>query len=430
MNGPLLFLAASLALAGQVQPADFDSQAPVAASAAPATSAPSATPPIQNPTSNDQSPAEQAPPEQPADDKWLVMKTLEGTALGDRLQASRIQISGWTDLSFTASSDQANNGPLGFNYKANQFLLDQNWLRVEQTVDTESKDATYGFRIDTILPGSDYRFTLARGLFSGQLSDHNGQPNLYGFDPIQFYTEAYFPSVAQGMDVKIGHFFCIYGVETNDAISNALFSHAYTFVYDPFTHTGILTTTKLSDAWTVQAGLTLGSDVFIDPADTPTFCGSVKWTGQDQKDTVLFNVIAGSGRFNQDRNFHNPEVFDLIYTHKFSDKLNYNLEGLFGFTTNVPNIGDAQWFGVIHYLTYECTPRVSTTARLEFFDDVQGQRTGFAGLYTALTGGVSFKLSKSILLRPELRYDNNGESRPFEDKHWLFTAATDLIWRW
>ena len=59
--------------------------------------------------------------------------------------------------------------------------------------------------------------------------------------------------VAQGLDVKIGHFFSLYGVETTDTINTPLFSHAYTDLYDPFTHTGILTTTKLSDAWAVQA---------------------------------------------------------------------------------------------------------------------------------------------------------------------------------
>ncbi len=180
----------------------------------------------------------------------------------------------------------------------------------------------------------------------------------------------------------------------------------------------------------MQAGLVLGSDVFIDPADTPTFTGTVRWTAKDQKDSVLFSVILGSGRFNQQRDFQNPEVFDLVYTHKFNDKLSYNFESLFGFTTNVPDIGTAEWFGILNYLTYELSPRVSSTTRLEFFDDVQGERTQFPGLYTALTTGLTFKPWPWLIVRPELRYDNNGESRPFDDKHYLFTAASDLIIRW
>jgi len=46
----------------------------------------------------------------------------------------------------------------------------------------------------------------------------------------------------------------------------------------------------------VQAGLVLGSDIFIDPADNPTFMGSVKWAPPNGRDSVLFSVILGSGR--------------------------------------------------------------------------------------------------------------------------------------
>lgn len=367
----------------------------------------------------------------PVPERWLLMKSLQGTWPGWLLDGNRIQISGWTDISFTASTDRNSNLPMGFNYKANEFLLQQNWLRIErQVVTTGTTEPTFGFRSDTILPGSDYVFTLARGIFNAQLTDNNGKPNLYGIDPIEFYGEAYFPTIGQGMDVKLGRVFCQYGVEANDAPSNALLSHAYTFIYDPFTHTGIMTTVKLSEVWSFQAGMMLGSDIFIDPADTPTGMGSVKWTQPGGQNTALFSVILGSGRFNQARNFHNPEIFDLVYTHKFNPRLNYNFESLYGFTHNVPDIGQADWFGILNYLTYDFTPRWSGTTRLEFFDDAQGQRTGFPGLYSALTAGVSFRPRKSITFRPELRYDYNEESRPFEGHHGLFTAASDLILRW
>ena len=96
----------------------------------------------------------------------------------------------------------------------------------------------------------------------------------------------------------------------------------------------------------------------------------------------------------------------------------------------MPGIGNADWLGLVNYLTYGFTPRLSGTTRLEFFDDFQGQRTGFAGLYTAFTAGLSFRPRKDIILRPEIRYDYNEESRPFEGKHGLFTATADLILRW
>jgi hypothetical protein len=372
-----------------------------------------------------------APPAPPPPDRWALMRVLQGTWPGWELEECRLRVYGWTDASFTASSDRDSNLPLGFNWRANDALLQQNWLRFERPVVTSgTTEPTFGFRSDTILPGSDYRFTVARGLFSGQLTADHGEPNLYGIDPIQFYGEAYFPTVARGLDVKVGHFFAQYGVESNDAPSNALISHAYTMIYDPFTHTGVLTTTQLTPAWSVQAGLVLGSDIFIDPADTPTFIGGVKWVQSNQRNSVQFEVILGSGRFNQARDFHNPEVFDLVWVHKFNPRLTYTLEGLLGYTTNVPDIGTAWWFGQINYLSYDFTPRLSGTTRLEFFDDAEGQRTGFAGLYTALTAGLTFRPIRAVTFRSELRYDYNDDTRPFEDRHGLFTATADVIFRW
>src|SRR5205823_4821462 len=99
----------------------------------------------------------------------------------------------------------------------------------------------------------------------------------------------------------------------------------------------------------------------------------------------------GSGRFNQPENFNNVEIFDLVWTHKFSERLNYTLDALYGFETNVPDIGTASWAAAVHYLTCQVAPRLSASARLEFFHDTQGQRTGFEGLYAAVTAGVTWK---------------------------------------
>jgi hypothetical protein len=363
-------------------------------------------------------------------DRWLVMRALQGTYPGWLLDGNRMQLSGWTDASFTASTASSSNLPMGFNYLANDFALQQNWLRFERTIDQAASTPTYGFRTDWILPGTDYRFTLARGVFNSQLTADHGQPDTYGIDPIQFYAEAYFPTVGRGLDLKFGRIFCQYGVEANDAPSNALLSHAYTFIYDPFTHTGLMATLKLTQAWSVQAGIILGSDIFIDPADEPYSMGDVKWAPPNGRDSVLLSVILGSGKFNRERRFNNPNIVDLVYTHQFNSRLSYNFEGLAGYQTNVPEIGTADWFGVLNYLTYTFTPRVSATTRVEFFDDAQGQRTGSKGLYSTVTAGVSLKPRKAITFRPEVRYDYNNESRPFEEKHGLFTAAADVILRW
>lgn len=377
-----------------------------------------------------ETPTEESKAEAPASEPWFLMRELQPTWVGAWLKQHNVDVYGWTDMSFTASSMNGDQLPMGFNYRANQFLLQQNWLRIEQAVKTDGSTPSFGFRSDTILPGSDYRFTVARGLFDSQLTAHNGQPNIYGIDPIQFYGEAYLPNIGKGLDVKVGRFFSQYGVESNDAPSNVLLSHAYTFIYNPFTHTGVLGTLKLNDRWSVQAGMTLGSDIFINRADMATGIGSVKWVAGDGKTSLQFAFILGPGQYEQAQNFNNPQVLDFIGVHKLNSRFTYTVEKLLGFTSNVPGIGNAQWFGIVNYLTCEFTPTVSGTTRLEFFEDRQGFRTGSQGLYSVLTTGLNFRPHRAVIIRPELRWDYNGENAPFDGRHGLFTAATDIILRW
>jgi len=360
------------------------------------------------------------------------MQALQGTWYGEALNDNRLSISGWTQGAFTASTDRVTQLPVTFNYRANDFLLQQNWLRLERTVDQSATTPTWGFRSDTILPGADYRFTLARGLLNSQLTANNGNPNLYGFDPVQFYGELYLPQVGRGMDVKLGRYYAQFGVESIDTTQNALISHAYNFQYNPFTQTGLLTTTKLNDAWLVQNGMVTGSDMFIGPEANPTYIGSVKWAPPSGRDSVLFSVILGEGRYNTARAFSNPELFDLVYTHKFNDRLTYALDALYSFQRRFPGVGASGFvnnWGWVNYLTYQFAPKLSGTMRGELFGDPQGQRTGTRGIYQELTAGLTYKPQPWLWFRQEVRYDHN-DHRPYEGKPDLFTAAFDFILHW
>src|SRR5262245_21843962 len=57
------------------------------------------------------------PPAAPAE-RWPLMKELQGTWPGWLLDGNRMQVTGWTEVSFTPSSDRRENLPMGFNYKA------------------------------------------------------------------------------------------------------------------------------------------------------------------------------------------------------------------------------------------------------------------------------------------------------------------------
>ena len=155
------------------------------------------------------------------------------------------------------------------------FQPDQEVLYIERQPDTVQTDHfDWGFRVSSLY-GLDYRFTTAKGFFSEQLLKHNHE---YGFDPAMFYSDLYFPHVAQGMDVRIGRYISLPDIEAQLAPNNYTYSHSLTYTFDCYTQLGINTTTKISDHWMFQAGLSAG-------------CEAVPWTRPDSKPT--FNTCLG-----------------------------------------------------------------------------------------------------------------------------------------
>jgi hypothetical protein len=377
--------------------------------------------------------AEPPPPEAP-EDLWPLMENLQGTLPGTLLLDHGIRIYGWAAGSFTASTASSLNTPVVWNDKANEFLLQQFWTRFEKPVDTTSRTPTLGFRSDWLI-GSDYRFTLPRGIFNNQLVENDGGPNNYGIDPIAFYGEAYFPGLFKGTGVKLGRWFTPFGVESLEAVSTPTISRSYAFNWaPPFTHTGAIATTKVTDTVTVAAGAVLGNDIFIDPADEGRFVGTVGWAAPDGRNSVTFGTSIGRGSFNEAEQFNNINVFDVVYTHKFNDRLSYTFETIYGYQNGVTlpddgSVSTAHWGSVVNYLFFTLSPRLTAMTRLEFFDDFEGSRTGFEGLYTALTVGAAFRPTPDVILRAEARVDYNGETKPFEGEHSIGTAALEFILR-
>jgi len=402
-------------------------------------------------------PAAAAAPSAPPP-RWLLMKELQGTWPGGLLDSERMQVTGWIQGSFTGSTTDDNNLPEAWNYRANQALMQQAWVRVARSVVTSgTTEPTYGFQSDWIF-GTDYKFTLARGVFNRQLVDNNGFPDTYGVDPVQFYGEAYYPTIARGLDVKVGRFYAPWGVESIEAVSTPFLSHSYTFDNaPPFTFTGVLGTLTLTPVWTVQAGVVAGEDIILfNTSDTPTFVGTVQWTQPSGgRNVVKLATVLNSDDYDVGGAFNNYDVVDVVWTHTFNPVLVSNVEAIYGWEKNIPDqpapdgstihIGKADWAGLAQYLQYTLSARLTAQARAELFYDPQGVRTSALnipdaptfvtdtkGLYEALTLGLAFtpRVNKSIIIRPEVRYDYNDESKAFDGHHSLLTASTDLIVRW
>lgn len=388
-------------------------------------------------------------------ERWWLMRELQGTWLGAMLDDNRLYLNGWIEQAYTASTDRVSNFPVIFNDRANEYLLQQAWVRIgRKLVTTGTTEINWGFQIDTI-NGSDYRWTLDRGLFNSQLVNSTGAQNLYGVDPVQHYLSLYVPTLFSGTEFRFGRFYAPFNYDSIEGVTTPLLSRAYAFENSPFTMCGLGAYITFNSAWTGVFLLVNGNDVYFgDPSEELRFAGNVKWTEPGGGNIVQLGTSFGRGKFNpafptppqqstvalgtEPFGRNNINIFDLLYTHAFSKAFSYNLEIMYGYQYGVPQAalpiadpsGFTDWLSVLHYFFYDVNSRLRLIGRWEDFDDFNGQRTGSAGLYNAVTGGLLFRLNPSMWLRPEVRYDYNFESTPFDGKHGLLTAAIDTIVRW
>lgn len=391
-----------------------------------------------------------APPE-----RWWLMRTAQGTWLGALLDDNRLYLNGWIEQAYTASTAQTTNFPVIFNDRANQYLLQQAWVRFGRRLATSgTTDISWGYQVD-ILNGSDYRWTMSRGLFNSQLDNSTGAQNLYGVDPIQHYVNLFVPTLFRGTEFRLGRFYSPFNFDSLEGVSTPLLSRAYAFENSPFTMCGLSALTTFNSEWTGVFMLVNGNDVYFGaPSEELRFAGNIKWTQTGGRNVVQFGTSLGRGRFNpayptppqqttvalatEPFGRNNFNTLDLMYTHAFSRVFSYNLEVMYSYQTNVPQAslpisdpsGWTDWCSVLHYFFYDVSPRLRLIGRWEDFDDFQGQHTGFAGLYNAVTAGFQYRFRPGLILRPEVRYDYNFQSAAFEGKHGLLTVAIDTIVRW
>jgi len=329
-----------------------------------------------------------------------------------------LSVTGWTELSFTAGTAAGDHRPMGFNFQSNEFLWQQNWLSVDREFDSGVQ-----LHSDWILPGADYNFTRAVGLF-------DSQDGRYGIDPVQFFLSKNFDDVGQGLEITLGRFYAPFGVESIAAPDNTLVSHSYSFIYNPFTQTGAMAHLTVNDNLILRGGVVIGSDLFIHQGNTPTFLAGLHWVDDDELLTIDFLSITSHGRYDATHGIHNPQVFDLVVSRKVSDCVTLTIEGLGGYEKDFPGVGAAYWYSGVGYLTWTLRDDLQAAARVELFNDEQGNRTGSPGLYTGITGGLSWQWNAHVVLRPEIRFDHNSESRPFDGDRTLFTATADVIIHW
>src|SRR5438045_6690312 len=101
-----------------------------------------------------------------------------------------------------------------------------------------------------------------------------------------FISTSTSPQIFQGMNVRIGRIISEPDIEAQLAPNNLMSSHSIVYGFDNYTQTGIFTTTKIDNQWTIQAGISNGTDVALwqkDPGNQPTGTVMIQWTALNQR---------------------------------------------------------------------------------------------------------------------------------------------------
>ncbi|WP_131994954.1 outer membrane beta-barrel protein [Acidipila rosea] len=378
---------------------------------------------------------------------------------------SRVKVYGWFDIGGNASTSNKGkyaNAPAAYDVIPNSIQLDQAALYIERLPDTVQKDHfDWGFRL-TNLYGLDYRYTTAVGVLSQQLLSHqSGQT--YGYDPVMYYLDLYFPHVAQGMDVRVGRYISLPDIEAQLAPNNYTYSHSLLYTVDCYTQHGVNATVKLNGHWTVQAGVSGGCEAapWTKYAKlTGNACASYTWSNGGNNLYLCANSL-NSAKYS----YNNVSAYYLTFYHKINATWHTDTEGWYQYERDVPNLNYvggystitspapitgangaycnpiaehcyAPDWAVVNYLEHEFdNHHASLNIRNEFVDDIKGQRTGTATKYSEHLVGFNFWLGSTVTFRPELRLDHSYD-RPAFDAPYLgsptkttqMTLAGDVIY--
>ena len=374
--------------------------------------------------------------------------------------ASGITFGVQAEAGFTAAagSPHANTGGnFGqlFTDKPNTGLINQVAFTVARTIDPKETGWDVGFKLQ-LMGGSDARYTH----FMGELD--RASTSRYQYDVVEANVTVHAPVLTEGgVDLKLGQYSTPLGLETIDPSTNPFYSHSYIFNFGlPLKHTGGLAIVHATDMIDVYAGLDTGVNTSFGKGDNNGAIGGIgglQLTLLEGKLTVL--ALSHIGPENPKRLVPNADKYlryfnDAVITFKASEALTLTTEINYA----RDDLAKADAGGVAQYIGYALTSEITLNGRAEIYADKKNFFVGaFPGnldfvnaergypatvisaakatTFGSLTAGFtwkpeSFGPTKTMMIRPELRYDTAlNSSKPFnngKDKGAL-TLASDIV---
>jgi putative OmpL-like beta-barrel porin-2 len=302
-----------------------------------------------------------------------------------------------------------------FDTHANQFSVNKFKLALEKPIDYNPTNWIVGYRADLIFGQDASVIHSSSGLGAGSFNLGNDG------DLEQAFVDINIP-VGNGLKVIVGKTVTLMGVEVIEEVANPNWSEGNQFLFvENFTQTGVQLAYKWNDSLDTEFVVFNGWDVLPDNNTGLSYMGRLGYAvdsnttlavlgyGGPEQTTVS---LGGTGTTSNWR-----DGAELIATHKFTDKLNSDVQFDYGREQKVVDTGDSEWVAAGLWLTYDFTDKIELAFRQDYLRDKDGARTdgvdGFpvfapgAGpeLYSS-TLTLNYKPIDNVQIRPEVRWDH------------------------
>ncbi|QDS91586.1 hypothetical protein FF011L_03160 [Roseimaritima multifibrata] len=331
-----------------------------------------------------------------------------------------LTISGHLQQGTTTNSGNPINPPSGsgnmpatlFNYRNDEYMLNQMAWTVARKADNGGSGWDVGGQIDFVY-GTDYIFLQSRGLetdgdFLNRWNSSNGSGvggnGLMGLALPQLYLEVAY----NDLTFTLGHFYEPLGYERPVPTENFYYSTSYghNFGFETSQVTGAMVDWQANDQWTFTGGAHRGMLNWEDNNnDLNAFAGFTYIpAGKQESLQFLFDIGKEDDAGTAYRYLHS-----ITFSKEIGNSWSYVIHSDFGAEQHAAADGGmAYWYNVVQWLAYQIDDHWAMGVRYEWFDDIDGAAvspTPGPGVYHDITLGLNYKPNKSVIVRPEIRWD-------------------------
>lgn len=340
-----------------------------------------------------------------ADVQFLMENLGLKSPFGDR----GIRAFGWVEGGYTGASTSP--GLLSVQPRQNrfgdEFLFNQLGLVLQKPL--RQDEFNIGFNV-RYFAGHD----AALGQPKGGIGDRDSNTH-FSHDFRDLYLSAHLPILTEGgMDVKVGRMNTIIGYNGFLAPYRPFYSSDYQFFYaQDGAFTGFLADLHVSKQLDVWSGMTFGANTFFTKRSSNSICyiGQVNyWLTEEEKTRLTGSVYAGP-----DAIFAAPglagdfvTMVELRVQQNWSERFTQIVQSNMGWDADTP-VGTGSFYGLYTIGIFHLSTNLDAIFRAEWFDDVEGTRTGFDTNYSEVTLGVNWHPAECLEIRPEVRGDFAGE---------------------